>query len=543
MRFGASLRLAPVLALLFSFSLPAQENATYRRPSPALAALVDAPSPPTAVLSPDRRELLLLERPEAPSIAELAQPELRIAGLRINPATNGPSRLNYYTAVAFKPLDGSAERRVTGLPSGARIGDYEWSRDSRHLALTLVREQGIEAWVVDVAAAQARRLTGPILNGVFGEPIVWLDDMTLLIRRVPAQRDIAPIATAVPTGPVVQENLGRRAASRTYEDLLANPHDEALFEYYGTSQLSLLSLDGKLTLLPVRGLITISHPSPDSQHILVHTLHRPFSYLVPASRFPVAIDVLDRAGQREYRVVDSPLNEGSTNDARPGPRAIAWRADAPATLSWFATIGRTTSTKSGKQTGGGRDGWFTLAAPFKDKPVEQQRFESRVSSVQWCDDTLALVTESAIATRKVRVWRVAPGEPGGTRTLLFERSTEDRYGDPGRAATARNAFGRIVLMRSAEGSKLYLHGAGASADGDRPFLDEFDLETKTSRRLWRSTPPYYEEFLAFTDATLTRALVARESATTPTNYFVRRFDRTDSRRSRRLRTPTRSSRK
>src|SRR6185436_5453580 len=168
--------------------------------------------------------------------------------------------------------------------------DYEWSRDSKHLALTLVREQGIEAWLVDVAAAQARRLTGPILNAVFGEPIVWLDDTTLLIRRVPAQRDAAPVATAVPTGPVVQENLGRKAASRTYEDLLANPHDEALFEYYGTSQLSLVSLDGKLTPLPVRGLVTISHPSPDCQHILVHTLHRPFSYLVPASRFPVAID-------------------------------------------------------------------------------------------------------------------------------------------------------------------------------------------------------------------------------------------------------------
>ena len=78
------LALAPLLVPFLSAADPG-----YRTPSAPLAAIVDAPSSPVAVLSPDRTRLLLLDRPEAPSIAELAQPELKLAGLRINPATNG----------------------------------------------------------------------------------------------------------------------------------------------------------------------------------------------------------------------------------------------------------------------------------------------------------------------------------------------------------------------------------------------------------------------------------------------------------------------
>jgi dipeptidyl aminopeptidase/acylaminoacyl peptidase len=168
-----------------------------------------------------------------------------------------------------------------------------------------------------------------------------------------------------------------------------------------------------------------------------------------------------------------------------------------------------------------RDAWFTFSAPFTGAPVEQQRFEYRVTSVTWADDALALVTESWLRTRTVRTWRVAPGSPGAKRELLSERSSQDRYADPGRPVTTRNAAGRIVLQRSPDGSKLYLNGLGASPDGDRPFLDEYDLVSKQTRRLWRSAPPAYEEFVTFTDATLTRALTQRQTATEPENYFLR----------------------
>jgi dipeptidyl aminopeptidase/acylaminoacyl peptidase len=512
------------LTLFFALgaALRADIPAGYRVPSPALAAVVDAPLPPVPVLSPDRKTLLLLERPEAPSIAELAQPELRLAGLRINPATNGQSRSTYFTGLIFKSFETAAERRVGGLPAGARIGDYEWSSDSRHLALTLVRENGIELWLVRVDAAEARRVTGPVLNAVLGEPIGWLDHSTIVIRRVPQDRGPLPIAARIPTGPVVQENVGRRAPARTYDGLLASPHDELLFEYFAISELALISLEGAITPLPQRGLITLAHPSPDGRHVLLQTLHRPFSYQVPVNRFPVAIDVIDPAGRREFRLADLPLAEGiPPGSVRAGPRSVTWRADAAATLSWVQALPPRQTTPDKKPV---RDAWFTLAAPFAAKPAEQQRFEFRVQSILWSDDQLALVSETWGSSGMTRLWQVAPGAPGSARTLVFERRTEDRYGDPGRIVTGRNHFGRLVLQRSADGNKIFFSGDGASDEGDRPFLDEFDLTTRERRRVWRSAPPSYETFVAFLDPSLTRALVARESPTEPANYFLRALD-------------------
>jgi dipeptidyl aminopeptidase/acylaminoacyl peptidase len=515
-------RLLFAVGVLSLIAARAQDHAGYRVPSSALAALVDAPVPPVPVLSPDRQTLLLLDRPAAPSIAELAQPELRLAGLRLNPATNGPSRSLFFTGLTFKSFSHAEERRVTGLPANARIGDYEWSRDSRHLALTLTLADGIELWLVELATARARRLTGPILNAVLGEPIGWLDDATLVIRRIPPDRGTMPAAARVPAGPVIQENRGRRAPERTYDGLLANPHDEKLFEYFATSELALVALDGTLKPLPPRGLITLAHPSPDARHILLQTLHRPYSYLVPFNRFPVAIEVIDRSGRPEFRLADLPLAEGvPPGGVRSGPRSVTWRADTPATLSWFQTL---PPRQTGEDQKPLRDAWLAVAAPFKTRPVELQRFELRAQSVLWSDDRLALVTESWASSGITRLWAAAPGDPRSPRTLLFERKTEDRYGDPGRVTMARNAFGRLVVQRSPDGNRIYLHGDGASEEGDRPFLDEFDLATREKRRLWRSTPPGHEVFVAFLDPSLQRALVTRESPAEPANYFIRTFD-------------------
>ena len=506
------------VALAFS-PLAAQIDPAFQKPSPALAALVDAPLTPLVTLSPDRQTLLLLDRDSLPALAELARPELRLAGIRLDPATNGPSRATTYTGISFQPITGGPARRVTGLPADAQIAHSTFSRDSRHLAFTLVRDTGLELWLADVPTAQARRLTAPILNAVFGEPFAWLDAATLVLTHVPADRPAAPIAPTVPPGPTIQENLGQKISARTFDGLLTDAHDETLFVHYGTAELALLSLDGALTPLPIRGLINSFAPSPDGRLLLVETLHRPFSYLVPASRFPVAIDVLDRTGRAVHRVADLPLAESINAGAvRPGPRGVAWRADHPATLSWAQALDRGEETDEKKAA---RDAWFTHDAPFAQKPVEQQRFEFRVQSVAWSDDTLALVTESWTRTRRLRTWRVAPAKPGAPPELLFDRTSEDRYADPGRPTTVRNSFGRPVLQRSAEGSTIFLQGEGASPEGDRPFLAEFDLTTKKSRRLWQSAPPHYEEFLAFTDATRTRALTARESATEPANTFLR----------------------
>ena len=43
------------------------------------------------------------------------------------------------------------------------------------------------------------------------------------------------------------------------------------------------------------------------------------------------------------------------------------------------------------------------------------------------------------------------------------------------------------------GRELPCVGPGASPEGNKPFLDVLDLETKQSQRLWQSSPSYLED--------------------------------------------------
>ncbi len=497
----------------------AQTDSSYHLPSPALVAVVDAPLTPTVFVSPDRKFLLLAGRAALPSVAELSQPELRIAGLRINPATSGPTREAYFTSLALKALPDGAEMRVSGLPAEARLGAVSWSRDSRSLAFTLTTDREIQLWVADTASAKARRLTSRALDTVTLTP-AWVDATTLLAPLVPAKRGAAPVASTVPSGPIVQENLTGKNPGRTYPDMLASSHDEALFDHYATAELALVSLDGAVSSLGLEGIFEDAAPSPDGKYLLVEQLHRPYSYLVPESRFPVTLTVRDRAGKLVHTLADLPLAENvpiPANSVRTGPRVVRWRADTPATLSWFEALDGGDAGRPAEW----RDEWFMLPAPFTGQKISLQKFALRAVSVTWGDDRHALVNEIWTKSRRIHTWLAAPGQPGTAPALLFDRSTEDRYAAPGTPVLARNAAGQLGLLMNAEHSKIYLESPGASPEGDRPFLDEFDLATKTAKRLWRSAAPHYETFIAFADDTLRTAITQRESVTEAPNYFLR----------------------
>ncbi|MEY4941604.1 MAG: hypothetical protein RIQ93_3339, partial [Verrucomicrobiota bacterium] len=510
-----------ISACLLWSTLPAQDDPTYRLPSAALTAIVEAPLTPLVSVSPDKQHLLLLERSSWPPVAELAEPELRLAGLRLNPATNGPSRELYYTALVLKRLTDEPGRRVSGFPRGGRLTNPAWSRDGRHIVVTLTHARGQELWLVEVTSASAHRLSSRALNGLMTAP-AWVDDKTIVASFIPDNRGAPPLAPAAPAGPVVQENLGGKRPARTYPDLLANAHDESLFEFYARADLALVALDGRVTPLGIRGLLGELAPSPDGNYILVTTWTRPYSYFVPVDRFPARITVHDRAGKLIHTMAELPLAENipiANGSVRTGPRQVTWRADAPATLSWLEALD---DGDAGRETVW-RDAWFTQAAPFTGPSVAGPKFGYRVSGITWGDDEHAVVTELWWKTRRQRTWFVAPARPEAGATLLFDRSSEDRYANPGSPVTTRNAYGRSVLLLSADKRKIYLDGAGASPEGDRPFLDEFDLTTKQSRRLWRSQAPYYESFVAFLDEARTVALTQRESEQEPPNLFRRRL--------------------
>jgi dipeptidyl aminopeptidase/acylaminoacyl peptidase len=523
-----SLLAVAVVALLVA---PAQgaETMGYQLPDDALVDIIDAPSTPAVVLTPDNRWLLVAERPNLPSIAELSERELRLGGLRINPRLNAPSRSRPLAGLELVRIADGETVAVSGLPAEPRIENLTFSPDGSRLAFTHRADEGLELWVLELPDAQAgtpraRRVLGPRLSLTAGAGPRWLDDGSLAVALVPDGRGPEPPAPQVPAGPVIRDHAGGEAPARTYQDLLASPHDEALFEHYLTAQLARVNLHGEVTPLGEPRMLWSFEPSPDGRFLVVEALHRPFSYLVPADRFPRTIEVWDRAGRVAHALADLPLQEAvpiAFGSVPTGPRSVTWRDDQPATLFWVEALDGGDAGAEADE----RDALYLLAAPFDGEARQLARLGLRFGGAQWSSDELALLYEWWWQSRRLRSWIVAPGKAEEAPVQLFDRSFEDRYSDPGNVVTVPNQWGRPVVATAADGRTLFLIGDGASPEGDRPFLDALDLESRDSRRLFHSEAPYYERpwrlLLGDGDEAGRRFLFTREAVDEPPNYFLR----------------------
>lgn len=523
----SALLLTAIVAALAGTSALALDAPRYQLPPQAMIDMVDAPRIPQTALSPGNEWLLMLERASLPSVAELAQPEVRLAGLRINPRNNDQSRSGYASGIRLVRIADRGEKSVGGLPAGARIGEALWSPDGRRIAFTLVKETVVELMVAEVHnGATARRVTERGLNGVLGTPFVWSGDSKSLIANLVLQSRGAPPKAGPIAGPSVQESLPRRNApparqdSLTFQNLLKSAHDEALFDYYATGELASITLDGKVTVL-ASGLLRAFQPSPNGAYVLVQTIKRPYSYSVPVSRFPLRTEIRDARDEDAGKVIkvlsDLPLAEDEEPDpdaVRKGPRQYGWRADVPAAITWIQPV-------EGRRNGLG-DWLQVLPAPFDGEPRTLVKLDLRHQATYWGRENAALVVESARKTRRQVVWRIFPGEPDQPPVKLFDRSTEDRYGDPGTPLLETNVRGTRVLNFSPDGRAIYLTGSGASPEGDRPFVDRFEIDLRETKRLFQSEAPNYDVPLAVLDTGATvRLLLQHENANEAPNVFLR----------------------
>jgi dipeptidyl aminopeptidase/acylaminoacyl peptidase len=513
-RFNGLVAMCVVVAPLAFAQTPASDT-RYLAPPQGIVRILEAPPPPTVVVSPSRDVVAIVERASMPPLEELAQPMLRLAGLRVNPLTWGPHRTPGVTSVTFTPIAGGAERRVT-RPGSSSLMPIGFSPDGKSYALAIVARDGISLGIVDPSTGAVKD-AGLSLNAVFDSPFGgsacdWTDDSTALVcRAVPEKRGTAPAAPAVPSGPEIQETSGKPAPVRTYQDLLASAHDEALFEHYGTSEIAIV--DAK-TLAVSRvgqaGLYTAATPSPDGRYLMVTRLVRPFSRLVPYSDFPQHIEIWTRAGQKVQTLAEIPMADAvPMNGVIDAPRDHEWHPTAPATVLWAEALDKGDLKNNVPH----RDRVRSLAAPFTGEPAEVTRTAWRFRGMAYTEKGTALVTEFDRPTRKVRVWVHEGTSPA---RVLFERSSQDRYNDPG--MPMRRAGSSAILQT---GSAIYMTGLGASPEGDRPFLDRLDLATGKAERLFRSDASSYETVLALLDDGAARIVTRRETRTEPPNAYVR----------------------
>ena len=508
----------------------AQTALTYQKPPAAMEQLLEAAPTPSVRLSPDGKTMLIEQPATYPTIADVAQRWYRLAGLRFNPSSNGPSVERYDVALQLQAVDTAgktAAKAITGLPTKLKAVDPLWSPDSKHAAFVAhatAPATGLELWVIEVATAHAHRVGLVKLNAVLGSPCGWLPDSTsLLCKTVSATRGPAPKESNIPTGPDVEESLGKVSPAPTYEDMLKTTTDENIFEYYASSDLAVVSLAGTVKPLPAKGLIERADASPDGRYALVAMVHRPFSYTFPYQRFPLKTEIVPLKGGGVKVLSDRPAVDNlpiSRDAVEAGPREYQWRSDVPATVVWVeAADGGDPSKKAAIV-----DKIMGLPAPFEgsatailDLPMRLARGFGPMAprGIEWGNNHLAIVSVARFSDRKSMMLAFDPST-GKTKTL-YSGSSQDRYHSPGRPMTTMSANGQQVLKLTADGQGVYFLSPGASAQGDQPFVGVMPVGGGEEKILFRSADPYYDEPVALlSDSSV---LIRRESQTASPNYF------------------------
>ncbi|KAM5575988.1 putative glutamyl endopeptidase, chloroplastic [Rosa sericea] len=518
----------------------------YRLPPKEIKDIVDAPPLPALSFSPHRDKILFLKRRALPPLTELARPEEKLAGVRIDGKCNTRTRMSFYTGIGIHQLlpDGTlgSEVEVHGFPEGAKINFVTWSPDGRHLAFTIRFDDEntsskLKVWVAQVETGAARPLFESheyCLNAVF-DNFVWVNDSSLLVCTIPLSRGDPPKKPLVPFGPKIQSNEQKNIIQvRTFQDLLKDEYDEDLFDYYATSQLVLTSLDGKVKEIGPPAVYTSMDPSPDHKYHLISSLHRPYSFIVPCGRFPKKVEMWTADGKFVRELCDLPLAEDipiAFNSVRRGMRSLNWRADKPSTLYWVETQ----DEGDAKVEVSPRDIVYTLPAePLEgEDPTILHKLDLRYGGISWSDDSLALVYESWYKTRRTRTWVISPGSNDVSPRILFDRSSEDVYSDPGSPMLRRTPAGTYVLAKvkkeNDEGTYLLLNGNGATPEGNIPFLDLFDINTGNKERIWKSDKEkYYEGVVALMSdekegdlpINTLKILTSKESKTENTQYYI-----------------------
>ncbi|HEX9727755.1 MAG TPA: prolyl oligopeptidase family serine peptidase [Gemmatimonadales bacterium] len=510
-------RFLVLTTILAAYAPRSAAQEPYKTPPDVVRAVLDAPSLPGIEPSPDGSKLLLMQIEERPSIAQLAQPMLRLAGLRLNPRTNDRFTTRGINALAVRSVAGGAEVTIA-TPAGVRVTDVRWSPDGKLIAYISESDGGLTLWVADPGTGAARDLTGPSLNGTLGNPCQWMPGSDrLLCAFVPEGRGAPPVEARVPTGPIVQHSEGRAAPVRTYQDLLASPDDEALFDYYVTAQLATVdAVTGARAAVGAPGIFTDVDPSPSGALVLISRVERPYSRLVPIFRFPQEIELWNIDGRRVAALASVPLGDAiPIGGVQTGPRSFSWRSDQPATLTYVEAVDGGETMKPAEY----RDRVVSLAAPFT-VPVELGKLNYRYAGISWAEGGVALLSELDRRTRHLRTWKIDANDASIGWRIVFDRSTEDRYADPGRPLFTRNAAGRSVL-KVYDRKWIFLAGAGASPEGDRPFLDRLNLDNRKTERLWESAEDAYETVSDVLDGRGRLVIVRSEQRTAPPNYHVR----------------------
>lgn len=499
----------------------AQEDITYQKPPQEILDLVDFQRAPSISMDSKREQIVFMYRNTYKTLAEISEEEMRLAGLRINPKTNISSTITYVNNIQYRKIKDKNPVQIKGLPGDARLSNFAWSPDETKMAFTHTTLTGVEVWIADFKTLTVKKLTEAKANANLGSPITWFKDgSSLLVRMLPKDKpELIDTKTALPTGPIVTVSDGSLAQNRTYQDLLKNKTDEENFDILTTSELYKVDLNGNATLWKSKAIYRSESFSPDGNYVMISTIERPYSYIVPLGRFPVTTTIYDKDGKLVSEFDKKPLIEDLPKGfmaVQTGKRSVSWRADKPATLVYAEALDGGDPANEVEF----RDEVFQVEAPFNGKVQSIAKTIGRHSGITWGNENYALLSDYWWNTRNTKTYILNPSDFSQKPQIIWDRNYQDNYSDPGSPETKRNEYGRYVL--DIQNDNIFLLGDGFTEKGQFPFIDEFNLKTLKTKRLYQSNLTNKKEDInSVLDIKKGEILVRMESKNEYPNYYVR----------------------
>jgi len=184
------------------------QSSGYDLPPKNILDVMRAPLPAVPVVSPTKDKMLLVVWQLYPSIARVATPYLRLAGVRVEPKNHskhdtpgGYGITQCATSFDLAAIPGGALIHVA-LPAGACPQEPVWAADGKRFAFANIAAESVELWIGDAATGAVHRVDGVRLNPMFGGEMQWMPDQkALLVKLVPEGMGGPPPEPVTPIGP------------------------------------------------------------------------------------------------------------------------------------------------------------------------------------------------------------------------------------------------------------------------------------------------------------------------------------------------------
>jgi len=513
-------------------------------------------------LSPDRSWFLNTKGDGITPVERLGLPYNNLAGVVVDVEANRSRSLTTGGSVGYEviPAEGGSPRTIQ-VPANARVSSARWSPDGKKIAYYANFKDATHIYVADVSNGRSTKITPRPVLATLNSSFQWSGDSKYILTvLIPENR------MPEPQQYVLDNHLRVRVASpgnnqlRTVVHLLEDSYDEALFEYYCTGQIAKINVERPRDIKNVGkpDLYSSINFAPDGNYLMVTTVQRPFSNIVPVSSFgnvnelwDLDGNVLSEISKRELREGSAP-NRGAGDDDQqqerePQKRSLRWRPDgqgisyllrdpAPRRDTTNAQNGdnnRQTGDAANQRAGQGErqaqtkrmDRVYQWLPPYGEDDVKViYETESQIAGLDYSDDCQTLfITESSSGQSYVYV--VFLSEPDKKYTI-YKHRTSEFYKNPGSLMSKTDeTSGERVIMISSDGNYVYLSGTQYYEDylenAPQPFVDKVEIRTGEKSRLFESSKDFYERVSAVLDVDFNKIIISREAPTVISdNYLI-----------------------